>query len=172
LVLSLPFLVAPRQHKATPAIHIWFDPPLEWCLAGVEGKICAGAAHGLGKTAMKRPLLIGLLGAAAVLICWVHVRPAFISERSIRASLLYETPVGTRVEEVRALAEQRGWIAPGAKLDSYLIFPTPSTSMAVSVFAGDLRPDPFPYRTAISATWEFDENHRLYEIIVSRHGFE
>jgi len=121
---------------------------------------------------MKRPLIIGLAGIVLIGAAWFHLRPAFMSEASIRASLLAEMPIGSSMAAVRALAEKRGWIEPGVKLDGYMIFPAGTSGVDVTAFSGRLRPDPFPYRTEVGATWQFDPSNRLFDIHVSRYGFE
>jgi hypothetical protein len=121
---------------------------------------------------MKRPLIIGISGIAIIIVAWVYLRPAWMSEASIRASLLGQTPVGSNMDEVRALAEKRGWTEPTAQLDSYMHFPVGSTGVVVTAFGGRLWHDPFPYRTEVRAIWEFNESRRLYDIVVHRYGFE
>jgi len=91
-----------------------------------------------------------------------------MSEASVRASLLTQTPIGSSMETVRTLAERQGWIQSGEKLTSYLSFST-GTGTVVNAFAGQVRHDPFPYQTAISATWEFDLSNRLVNVSVVRH---
>jgi hypothetical protein len=116
----------------------------------------------------KRLAVIGVSGVVVVLAAWIYLRPALMSESSVRASLLSQTPLGSSIEEVRILAERRGWIEPGAKLTSYMTFET-GTGTEVTTFAGRVRHDPFPYRTTVSATWEFDPSNRLVNISVLRH---
>jgi len=116
--------------------------------------------------------MIILVGSFFIGAAWFYLRPAFRSEASIRTSLLAEMPVGSSMTEVRALAEKRGWIEPGVKFDSYTIVSTGTTGVSVTAFSGRLRPDPFPYRTEVGATWQFDQSNRLFDIRVSRYGFE
>jgi hypothetical protein len=121
---------------------------------------------------MKRPLIIGIAGIAIVIAAWCYLRPVLKSEASIRASLLAQTPVGSSMDEVRALAEKHGWIGPAVRTDSYMAFYPHTTGVNITAFAGCLWHDPFPCRTRVVATWEFDDSHRLYDIRVHRFGAE
>jgi hypothetical protein len=116
----------------------------------------------------KRLVFIGASGAIILVVAWLYLRPALMSEAGVRASLLAETPLGSSMDEVRVLAEKQGWIEPGVRLEGYETFAT-GTGMVVNAFSGRLRNDPFPYRTAVSATWEFDLSNRLVNISVVRH---
>jgi len=121
---------------------------------------------------MKRPLIIAIAGIAVVIAAWFYLRPALMSEASIRASLLAQMPVGSSMDEVRALAQKQGWVESLSRIDSYMIFPPGTSGMTVTAFSGRLWHDPFPYRTEVGATWQFDASNRLYDIQISRYGFE
>jgi hypothetical protein len=120
-----------------------------------------------------RLLILGGLGAILLAVAWVYFRPALTPEASVRASLLAETPLGTSMDAVRTSAERHGWVQPGAQLTGYMTFATSTgtvgTGTVVNAFSGRLRHDPFPYRTSLSATWEFDLSNRLVNISVVRH---
>ena len=120
---------------------------------------------------MKRMPAIGISGIVVVIIAWLYLRPALMSEATIRASLLAQTQLGSSMDDVRALAEKNGWIEPGVKLTSYEAFGT-GTGIVVNAFSGRLKHDPFPYRTEVGATWEFDPSNHLVNINVNRYGFE
>jgi hypothetical protein len=115
-----------------------------------------------------RLVVMGVSGVVVLLATWLYLRPALTSEAGIRASLLGQTPLGSRTDEVRMLAEKRGWVEPGTRLDSYMGFAA-GTGRVVSALSGRIRHDPFPYRTAVSATWKFDASNRLVNISVMRH---
>jgi len=121
---------------------------------------------------MKRPLIMVLVGIAVIIPAWFYLRPAFMSEASIRASLLAQMPIGSSMEQVRAVAQKQGWIESTARLDSYMIFPPGSPGLTVTAFSGRLRHDPLPYRTEVGATWQFDPSNRLYDIQVRRYGLQ
>jgi hypothetical protein len=69
---------------------------------------------------------------------------------------------------VRSLAATKGWVQPDVRVDSYVGFST-GTGVEVSAFSGRLRHDPFPYRTTVAATWEFDRSNQLVNISIQRH---
>ena len=117
---------------------------------------------------VKRPAIVAASGALVLLAAWLYLRPAWESETAIRDSLLKVTPLGSSISEVRSLAASRGWVQPDARVDSYVAFST-GAGLDVSAFSGRLRHDPFPYRTAIAATWEFNRSNQLVNISVLRH---
>ena len=115
--------------------------------------------------------LVILLTSAIIILggAWLYLRPALAPEASIRASLLAQTPLGSTMDEVRALAERQGWIEPGdVHLANYMTFVS-GTGTVVTAFAGRSRHDLFPYRSAVTATWEFDSSNRLVNVSVTRH---
>jgi hypothetical protein len=117
---------------------------------------------------MKRLLIIGMSGMGIAILAGFYFRPALMSDANIRASLLEQMPLGSNMGDVRALAEKKDWIEPGAQLTSYMIFRPGTTGMVVTAFGGRWKHDPFPYRAKIGATWEFDESDRLVDIRVHR----
>lgn len=121
---------------------------------------------------MKRPLIISIVGFAIIIVAWLYFRPAWMSEASVRASLLAQMPVGSSLDKVRAFAQKRGWVEPAAQLDSYVIFPAGTSGLTVTAFSGHLWQDPFPYRTEVGAIWQFDPSNRLYDVHVSRYRYE
>jgi hypothetical protein len=56
------------------------------------------------------------------------------------------------MEEVRTLAEKRGWVTPDAMEASYMSFKT-GTGVDVTAISGIVQRDPFPYRTIRTAIW-------------------
>ncbi len=116
----------------------------------------------------KRPLVVAASGVVVLLAAWVHLRPAWESEEDIHNALLRVTPLGTSMTEVRSVAESRSWIRPDVRTDSYITFAT-GTDTDVTALSGQLRHDPFPYRTSVVATWEFNGSNRLVRISVLRH---
>jgi hypothetical protein len=146
--------------------------------AGTEKPPGCQATFGVGEFRMtpiiKRSLIVGLVGTAIIIAVSFYLRPAFIPETSIRASLLAQTPIGSSMDEVRAFAQKQGWIDSTPRLDSYMIFPPGTRGVEVTAFSGLLWRDPFPYRTQVQATWQFDFNNsnRLYDICVNRRTFD
>lgn len=118
---------------------------------------------------MNRPIIIGITGITIIIVAWFCFRPALRSETSIQASLLMQTPLGSNMDEVRAFAQKQGWIGPAPRIDSYMIFPSHSSGVAVTAFGGLVWHDPFPYRTLVAATWEFDPSNKLYNVRVWRY---
>jgi hypothetical protein len=116
--------------------------------------------------AMKARRTYIVAGLLVVLAAGRYLRPAWESEASIRIALLEVTPVGTSLEHVRSLAESRGWIPPDVRTDSHVAFGTGTDLIA---FSGPLRRDPFPYRTVVAATWEFNRSNQLVNIRILRH---
>jgi hypothetical protein len=121
---------------------------------------------------MKRSLIIGLIGIVIILAVWFDLRPALTPTASIRASLLAQTPIGSSMDEVRAFAQKQQWIGPTPQLQSYTIYRSGTSSIDVTALNGRLWHDPFPYRTVVGAAWEFDSSNRLYDIHVTRIGFD
>jgi hypothetical protein len=115
----------------------------------------------------RRLIIIGVFGLILVAAC-LYLRPAWESEASIRIALLKVTPLGSSMGEVRSLAESRGWIQPDIRTDSYMTFGTVGGT-DVTAFSGRLRQEPFPYRTAVAATWEFNRSNQLVNIRILRH---
>jgi len=70
--------------------------------------------------------------------------------------------------DVRSSAESRGWIQSDTRVVGYTAFST-GTGIDVRAFSGQLRHDPFPYHTAVAATWEFNRSNQLVNISVLRH---
>jgi hypothetical protein len=116
----------------------------------------------------KRSVVIAGSGVLVLCAAWLYLHPAWQSSASIRESLLQATPLGSSMAEVRSFAERKGWIQPNARLHSYMAFIT-GTGMDVSAFSGELRHDPFPYRTSVGTTWEFNRSNQLVTILVLRH---
>jgi hypothetical protein len=113
----------------------------------------------------------GIITAAGILMAvaaWLYLHPAWESTASIRESLLCTTPLGTKMATVRALAERKGWVQSDARLDSYGTFEN-GASLPVTALSGDLRHDPFPYRTSVGVTWEFKPSNELANIRVLRY---
>jgi hypothetical protein len=86
----------------------------------------------------------------------------------IQASLLAQTPIGSSMDQVRTFAEKQGWLTPPVRLDSYMTFGPGNNGTETTAFAGRVQVDPFPYRTVVIATWEFDASNRLFQIQVRR----
>lgn len=116
----------------------------------------------------RRLLIVAASGGSVVLAAWLYLRPAFESEARIRNGLLEVTPLGSSMSDVRSLAEGEGWIQPHVQSESYMGF-SAGTGIDLTAFSGQLRHDPFPYRTAVSATWEFNRSNQLVNIKVLRH---
>jgi hypothetical protein len=115
-----------------------------------------------------------LLGAGVLIVvaAWLYLRPAWFSENSIRASLLKQTPLGSSIAEVRALAEKKHWLAPGAPVGDGIYWVGGPTTQGVEgaiILSGRLQHDPFPYRTQVGASWLFDSSNRLVAVYVLRH---
>ena len=117
---------------------------------------------------MKRPLTIGILTVAIVVIAWALLGPARKSEAGIQKSLLAQTPIGSQMIQVRMLAEKKGWVGPVVTMNGYMVFPPGRKGVDIIAFSGQVEQDPFPYRTRVMATWEFDRNNRLVRIQVHR----
>ena len=116
----------------------------------------------------RRLLIVAASGGLVVFAAWLYLRPAWESEARIRNGLLEVTPLGSNMSDVRSLAESRGWIQPHVQSESYMGFST-EAGIDLAAFSGQLRQDPFPYRTAVSATWEFNQSNKLVNIKVLRH---
>jgi hypothetical protein len=115
----------------------------------------------------KRFVMLSVAGSLVIFGAWLYLRPALRSEASIRAWLLSQTPLGSDLEGVRARAQSRGWIGPDVRFDSYIGFST-GEGLETKAFSGRLWRDPFPYRTTVDATWEFDRSKHLVSVRVSR----
>jgi hypothetical protein len=116
----------------------------------------------------KRSRIITAVGALIIFAAWLYLHPAWQSTTSIRNSLLCTTPLGTKMPDVRELAKRRGWITE-ARLDSYGTVVENGALIPISAFFGHLRHDPFPYRTSVGVTWEFNSSNELVNIRVLRY---
>jgi hypothetical protein len=100
-------------------------------------------------------------------IACLYYHPAWESPATIRDSLLHVTPLASTMAEVRSVAERKGW-APSDLVDNYVPLST-GTGLDVTAFSAEIRHDPFPYRTSVQATWEFNRSNQLVNISVLRH---
>ena len=120
----------------------------------------------------KRFAILSSAGALVILLGWLYLGPALFSENSIRASLLKQTPMGSSMVDVRALAEKNHWLTPGAGPGHSIYWisgPSVQGVEGANILCGRLRRDPFPYRTELEAAWLFDSGNRLVAITVIRH---
>jgi hypothetical protein len=116
----------------------------------------------------KRSAILACSGLLVVAVAYLHLHPAWEPPAHIRDSILQVTPLGTSMSEVRSLAERKGWLQPDVHVDTYTAFGT-GTPVAASALSGQLRHDPWPYRTSVRATWEFNGSNQLVNISVLRH---
>jgi len=119
----------------------------------------------------KRFAILSGAGALVVLAAWLYLRPAWVSEQSIRASLLKQTPLGSSMVQVHALAEKNHWLTPSTVGDGiyWVSGPTTQGVQGAVILSARLRHDPFPYRTQVGASWLFDSSNRLVAVYVLRH---
>lgn len=110
---------------------------------------------------MKRTLIVAIILMAVALGAWIYLRPALTPVAEIRTSLLAQTPVGSSMEDVRALAQKQGLIGSTPQMEEYSIIRHKLPEVHVTGFPGWMPHDPFPYHSSVFIRWQFDSSNRL-----------
>jgi hypothetical protein len=114
--------------------------------------------------------IIGVVVLAVVLACaGLYSRSLLRSETSIRASLLRQTPLGSKTEDVRRFVKSGGWLDDRYGGSSGFLKQeagVPATVVGVTLICGHLGQYHLPFLTDVTAFWGFDTDGRLIDVWV------
>ena len=165
--LRLTQLALPTPINQTQSRKVMDYPnPLSYLFLLILALIAALLAiyHKEGEVTFNKRSAI-FLGAGVLIVsgAWIYLHPAWQSPTRIRDSLLQVTPLGSSVDQVLSLAQERRWVPRNGSVDYH-----PSDYDPITL-SGFLRHDPFPYRTWVSVNWIFNRSNQLAQISITRY---
>jgi len=115
----------------------------------------------------KRKLIIAVLGLVIIAVAaWFYSHSLFRSETSIRASLLKQMSLGSRLMDVREFVEKRGWLVRNYTGNTGFlkqVAGSPSQVIGVTSIEGNLGDY---WLMNVTAFWGFDSSNRLVDVWV------